>query len=204
MLISRPKPKDDTPPYAEHLTRFSTQSTGPPSYAAAPSISKETLLPASFKIGKHHVAPFITVPEMKRHLRLLAAFDALRTRVRKTKESTGDVLDENTRWTVFSTRAEKRFEDWVEELFALRDDDSGPLTERDELPGLDVVMVWHAYMLNPRRYYEDCLRDPRLERLGQLGEFPLDLVVSSVGYECEAALMPRMTDTLYRSRNVRV
>ncbi|KAJ9094217.1 hypothetical protein QFC20_006950, partial [Naganishia adeliensis] len=176
MLIHRPKPKDDTPPYAEHLTRSSTQSNGRPSYTAAPSINKNTLLPASFKIGKHEVSPLVTVPEMKRHLRLLATFDALRTRVRTTPESTGDLLDADTRWTVFCTRAEKRFESWVEELAAKRGEDAGPLTERDGLPGLDVMMVWHAYMLNPRRYYEDCLRDPRLERVGKLGEFPLDLV----------------------------
>jgi hypothetical protein len=179
MLISRPKPKDDTPPYAEHLTRSSTQSNGRPSYAAAPSINRNTLLPASFKIGKHTVEPFITVPEMKQHLRLLAAFDALQQQVRTTQETTGDVLDSDTRWAVFCTRAEKNFEAWVEELFLRRQPESGPLTERDALPGLDVVMIWHAYMLNPRRYYEDCLGDPALERLGQLGAFPLDLLVSS-------------------------
>ncbi|KAI5451536.1 hypothetical protein NCC49_001521 [Naganishia albida] len=181
MLISRPKPKDDTPPYAEHLTRSSTQHNGRPSYAAtAPSVNKRTLLPAKFKIGKHEVAPFVTVPEMKRHLRLLAAFDALQRQVRTTQESTGDVMDADTRWAVFCTRAEKNFEMWVEELFSSRNADAGPLTEPDALPGLEVVMIWHAYMLNPRRYYEDCLRVPKLERLGQLGEFPLDLFTRSI------------------------
>uniref|UniRef100_A0A060TB63 ARAD1B05786p n=1 Tax=Blastobotrys adeninivorans TaxID=409370 RepID=A0A060TB63_BLAAD len=29
---------------------------------------------------------------------------------------------------------------------------------KDYLPPLDVLMVWHAYMLNPRTYLEDCMR----------------------------------------------
>lgn len=170
------KEKDVPPPYAEHLTRSSTN--GPPAYAAAPPIDETTLLPVTFKVGNLNVQPFVTVPEMKQHLRLLAAFDALQHQVRTTQESAGDVLDADTRWAVFCTRAEKNFEAWVEELSSTRDAEAGLLSERDALPGLDVVMIWHAYMLNPRRYYEDCLRDPRLERLGQLGAFPLNLFVS--------------------------
>ncbi|KAI9748317.1 MAG: hypothetical protein M1835_001818 [Candelina submexicana] len=31
-----------------------------------------------------------------------------------------------------------------------------------DLPPLDILMVWHAYMLNPHCYYEDCLRHNKL------------------------------------------
>ncbi|KAL4873253.1 hypothetical protein BDV12DRAFT_182478 [Aspergillus spectabilis] len=33
---------------------------------------------------------------------------------------------------------------------------------RDELPPLDVLMVWHAHMLNPRSFLEDCLRHGKI------------------------------------------
>jgi hypothetical protein len=43
------------------------------SYAAStaipPSINKTTLLPANFKVGKLKTKPFVTVPELKLHLR---------------------------------------------------------------------------------------------------------------------------------------
>lgn len=110
------------------------------------------------------------------HLKLLAAFDALQGRVRATPEGKGDVLDGDTRWAVFCVRAEKGFERWVSEVG--RRGVAGPL-RGEELPGLDVLMVWHSYMLNPRRYYEDCQRDPRMDAVARLGAFPLALVVSS-------------------------
>ena len=37
-------------------------------------------------------------------------------------------------------------------------EDSPQLLDRDHLPPIDVLMVWHAYMLNPHAYLEDCLR----------------------------------------------
>ncbi|KAF2802183.1 uncharacterized protein BDZ99DRAFT_512635 [Mytilinidion resinicola] len=33
-----------------------------------------------------------------------------------------------------------------------------PLGIGEKLPPLDILMVWHAYMLNPRVYLEDCMR----------------------------------------------
>ncbi|KAL0780689.1 hypothetical protein CaCOL14_002024 [Colletotrichum acutatum] len=37
--------------------------------------------------------------------------------------------------------------------------ESNPMVWREEmLPPLDVLLVWHAHMLNPRLYLEDCLR----------------------------------------------
>ena len=33
-----------------------------------------------------------------------------------------------------------------------------PLSEDEADLGIDVIMVWHAYQLNPRNFLEDCLR----------------------------------------------
>ena len=30
------------------------------------------------------------------------------------------------------------------------------------LPPVDVLMVWHSHMLNPRAYLEDCLRNGQM------------------------------------------
>jgi hypothetical protein len=177
--------KDSPPPYASHLT---ATPAGPPSYAssspiAPPEINPVTLLPASFRVGPYNVAPFVTVPEMKMHLKLLAAFDALQGRVRTTPESQGEVLDGDTRWAVFCVRAEKGFERWTAQLETR---ERVGLLRGEDLPGLDVLMVWHSYMLNPRRYYEDWQRDPRMKALARLGAFSLELVVSQSRYSFES------------------
>lgn len=92
------------------------------------------------------------------------------------------------RWAVYVCRAVDRFERWwgrsldkipnAESRGRLRQRDlaykSGfevftrlDISERlhvtpDELPPLDVLMVWHAFMLDPRDYLEDCLRYGRM------------------------------------------
>lgn len=80
------------------------------------------------------------------------------------------------RWDVFVQRAVLRFESWWTALrgdsnwrkITVRDVFRGkpfrlwndrikdPLTI-DHLPPLDVLMVWHSFLLSPRRYLEDCL-----------------------------------------------
>lgn len=189
--------KDAPPPYTEHLTRT---STNPPAYAIPPpEINPATLLPQTFRVGPYDVAPFVTVPEMKAHLKLLAGFDALQTLVRETPEATGHVLDGDTRWSVFCTRAEKNFERWVKAL------PNGKRRLEDvELPPLDVVMCWHAYMLNPRRYYEDCERDDRVGKLARLGAFPKEQVVSHSSFPCFLYMTDIPTDKFHRSRYIRL
>ncbi|TDL30128.1 hypothetical protein BD410DRAFT_834312 [Rickenella mellea] len=47
-----------------------------------------------------------------------------------------------------------------------------------EIPPLDVLMVWHTYMLSPTAYYEDSLK--ALPALASLGGMPWALVVSCI------------------------
>lgn len=164
--------KDAPPPYSEHLTRTATQQSAPAYAIAPPLVNPDTLLPSTFRVGQYDVSSFVTVPEMILHLRLLAAFDALQQRVRSTPEPEGNVLDGDTRWSVFCTRAEKDFEAWVKRL-----PEGTVRLEDEEVPALDVVMCCHAYMLNPRRWWEDCERDERIGKVGRLGKFPLEQVV---------------------------
>jgi hypothetical protein len=88
------------------------------------------------------------------------------------------------RWAVFVTRAVDRFERWYDacvpatiggapcekltgsqccakkglDKIAYDGIPIKQLTLRDQLPPLDVLMVWHSYMLNPRCFFEDCFR----------------------------------------------
>ncbi|KAF2137561.1 uncharacterized protein K452DRAFT_257279, partial [Aplosporella prunicola CBS 121167] len=93
------------------------------------------------------------------------------------------------RWAVYVARAVDRYEVWWatrvprgaagvqnarnfrgEDLVSVAgiDDESGLMAKpfvwrADELPPLDVLMVWHAHTLNPRCYFEDCIRVGRLD-----------------------------------------
>lgn len=139
------------------------------------------------------------------HLKLLFAIQTLRRRISLTEGLFGirdpypeGVPDDGSelstarnllrskvpekRWSVFVSRAERRFTTWWfklqrrEHYLSLHDmERSGsfedlvkpkgswrPSWMEDKLPPLDVLMVWHAFMLNPRAYLEDCLRQGRM------------------------------------------
>ncbi|KAF2226108.1 hypothetical protein BDZ85DRAFT_294466 [Elsinoe ampelina] len=87
------------------------------------------------------------------------------------------------RWAVYLTRAVDRFERWRESIaprtkymqhfdidkkdritrmLDLSECDEHLVITVDHLPPIDVLMVWHAYMLNPRAYLEDCIRENRM------------------------------------------
>ncbi|KAL9115949.1 MAG: hypothetical protein Q9227_000317 [Pyrenula ochraceoflavens] len=89
------------------------------------------------------------------------------------------------RWAVYVTRAVDRFQKWfdvcvqeypvgrrgpltMEEVFA-KDTLERAVTagatakiDRTNMPPLDVLMVWHSFMLNPRSFLEDCLRTMKM------------------------------------------
>ncbi|KAF2089653.1 hypothetical protein K490DRAFT_55237 [Saccharata proteae CBS 121410] len=93
------------------------------------------------------------------------------------------------RWAVYVARAVDRFEAWWGKCVPQTTGgvDRGCLTSSElltnkelhlsagemgmalafpsagNMPPLDVLMVWHAYTLNPRAYFEDCLRYGKLD-----------------------------------------
>ncbi|KAF2465710.1 uncharacterized protein BDR25DRAFT_294736 [Lindgomyces ingoldianus] len=110
------------------------------------------------------------------------------------------------RWTVFVTAAVDRFEKWWDTLPSHSDLYSSPLNMsmfimfgasrpdlfpthgagmgqdiNERLPPLDVLMVWHAYMLNPQAYLEDCMRLSRHQIWST--PFPWELINSSIDSE---------------------
>ena len=91
-----------------------------------------------------------------------------------------DVVKEK-RWSLYVTRAADRFESWWQKVVIAQFSDTRATIRRSDmkrsefelwprtqigmafphtmLPPLDVLMAWHCYMLNPRNYLEDCMRN---------------------------------------------
>ena len=124
-----------------------SKSEGPPAYSRSdaelepPTYS--TALPASFHVGKHDTPPVIGLEEVEAHLRILGGFGALKTRVEAAQ---GELpADQQPKpadaWTVFLCRAVHRFELWVRSLPA------AAITSWKVLPPIDVLLVWHTYLL---------------------------------------------------------
>lgn len=137
------------------------------------------------------------------HLELLEVFYVLRQRIlastaideamgiapiRVTKTGTlGDtkVLKDETlwdrrqdKWTKFVEFAAVRFLAWRETLkesaaFMSAEDDT--LFDLDFLPPLDVVMVWHSFMLNPLLLFKHCKGEP-IMRVGMPWELVHDAI----------------------------
>ncbi|KAK3299773.1 uncharacterized protein B0H64DRAFT_351109 [Chaetomium fimeti] len=100
----------------------------------------------------------------------------------KMRNKNLEILSEirEKRWALFVARAVDRYEAWWQAMAAMTG--ASPLKERDMtpdsfaytlfpfnidgtvrwdenmLPPLDVLMVWHTHMLNPRAFLEDCIR----------------------------------------------
>ncbi|KAL5361897.1 hypothetical protein BJX96DRAFT_166243 [Aspergillus floccosus] len=84
------------------------------------------------------------------------------------------------RWAVYTSRAAERYAAWWKacvpssrspvrlsdferETYSNITDGDIPLPwSRHKLPPLDVLMVWHAHMLNPRAFLEDCIRHGKM------------------------------------------
>jgi len=117
------------------------------------------------------VSGLSTVSQCAVHLELLEAFTWLHNWVYK-EEASSEIFGEDPEknlWRSVVKVAVARFGIWWEvvnkELKAREEAEAGVLNNgnstkvlpRDLLQPLDVLMVWHSYMLNPRRYNEDCI-----------------------------------------------
>ncbi|QRW11330.1 dammaradiene synthase [Ceratobasidium sp. AG-Ba] len=151
----------------------STVACGLPQRARAPSMPNIPA-PQTFQIGQKVISTFelVTIPEIRAHLAFLGAFARLKASVKSQKgpDVRGSV---DELWAIYLARAVDRFAKWTERgldnfINGTRD------MKEEEVPPLDVLMAWHAYMLNPRVYYEDGMRGK--SKLFCIRAFPLHLV----------------------------
>lgn len=176
--VPPPSYTHDVPEYAR--TAATSVSDALPSYAGAGPqkvfVAPQGIddkVPEHFKVGTSYIIPPVMPSDLHAHLTLLGAFHRLREDVRTQKGKADITLQPDEQWAVFLERAVYRFELWATKVIvASANLVDGLVTKSrelapDELPPLDVMMVWHTYMLNPRTYYEDTLRTlPGLLQIG--------------------------------------
>ncbi|KAG8905515.1 hypothetical protein FRB99_008774 [Tulasnella sp. 403] len=170
---------DDIPP--SDVPPDDVPSSDTPAYPVfVPSPHIDELLPPRFNINRKDLAPLVEPSELQAHLVLLGAFHRLRSEVGEQRSANGFPLTSVEMWAIFLQRAVHRFQLWAQWMNWNEES-----TERglgylafDECPPLDVMMVWHTYMLNPRTYYEDCLRMNR--GLLKIGSFPLGRMATTI------------------------
>ncbi|KAG8946579.1 hypothetical protein FRC04_011557 [Tulasnella sp. 424] len=151
-----------------------SDSNAPPSGVFIPSPGIDDKLPNHFKVNDQYVKAQVFPSDLEAHLVLLGAFHRLREEVRTFKGKADIPMEPDDRYAVFLQRAVYRFEQWAVRMIGgegQEEEELGGGAPRilapNEVPPLDVMMVWHTYMLNPRTYYEDCMRKlPGLLRIG--------------------------------------
>lgn len=128
--------------------------------------SRQQIPGPSFEIASRRTSgPLVSIAQVQGHLRLLRAFHNLRVIVEECKDrripAFAAQMDKESRWIWFITLAIDRFERWVKSLQFV------PLEKfiSKHFPPIDVWMVWHAYLLNPCWYEEDCERLLILQQL---------------------------------------
>ncbi|KAF8695715.1 Glycine-rich protein, partial [Rhizoctonia solani] len=148
--------------------------------------------PPALVINGKTTQPFdlVTVYEVKTHLVFLGAFARLKSEIKSQKgvdvRGSTDEL-----WAIYLARAVDRFAAWLSKGLPVDLDASNPrLLSEDELPPLDVLMAWQAYLLNPRVYYEDGLTK-KSQLLGISG-FPFNHLNKIIDVDTLAALHPSL------------
>ncbi|KAK9449289.1 uncharacterized protein V1518DRAFT_415590 [Limtongia smithiae] len=142
--------------------------------------------------------------DLTTHLSILWLFGSLRNRIECTDGLFGiydkDTRDDNSsskssasagpslRWKVYVARAVERYRRWFTALpaseFSVRLRFVGGLIcpmDYGTLIPLDVLMVWHAHMLHPQDYWEDCIRTSRHGIFGSM-PFPWLAISHAIGY----------------------
>ncbi|KAH6908085.1 hypothetical protein BKA70DRAFT_1562720 [Coprinopsis sp. MPI-PUGE-AT-0042] len=130
--------------------------------------------PTSFRVdGKQTEGVLVTLAQIKGHLALLNAFADLKRAVATCQDPIPQMpADAEKRWAWFVNLAAERFDRWVR---TLKEEDK-ELPMDTALPPIDILMVWHAYMLNPRWYAEDAMRIPSLKTLFDIGNVCMKLM----------------------------
>ena len=127
--------QEETPPYESLAPPYKVEQ--PPSYSEYP-----TELPPTFPIGRKNVRPLVNVTELQAHLRLLGAFDSLKRSVVEQRLPEG--LNKEQAWVIFVNKAVHRFYTLLQTNWL---DGCMVASSEATMPPLDVVLIWHSYLL---------------------------------------------------------
>ncbi|CAE6461890.1 unnamed protein product, partial [Rhizoctonia solani] len=186
---SAPVAPIDTKPLDQH-SAVGAPVPPPPTRIRAPEDPNFESKPPTLAINGKITGPFdlITVQEVKTHLVFLGAFARLKAEVKSQKgvdvRGSTDEL-----WAVYLARAVDRFAAWVSKGLPIDLDASNArLLNEYEVPPLDVLMAWHAYLLNPRVHYEDGVT--KKSQLLGISPFPLNHLEKIIDIDTLVALHP--------------
>ncbi|KAH8926003.1 hypothetical protein BT69DRAFT_1348341 [Atractiella rhizophila] len=179
-----------------------TNVTPPPDYPGlqrAQTISQSTSPSFAYQIGRHAVPPLVQLGHVLGHLKLLGVFHKLRKDVKCSRQeellvnlpslnptltaslatpSQGHVyVPAEVTWAIYLSRAVHRFELWCTKVLRSQSGQGHDRLQPEEYPPLDVLLVWHSFLLNPRAYYEESLGNQLVQRLHFLGGIPLSEMV---------------------------
>ncbi|KAF9222788.1 hypothetical protein BS17DRAFT_755176 [Gyrodon lividus] len=184
---------------------MSTMSENPPPYNNIQSGDPpQYMLPETFTVGRQRVNLLVRPQHLKGHLTLLHAFHTLRATIEAGDDASRlphdvRIMDADKRWGWFVNIAVERFNRWC---LSLSEQRSGGVEQN--LPPIDVVMVWHAYLLNPIWYAEDTARISALTSLAPYTEYLAtyivwspDLLVTSSAHQDRIQWWEKHTKTPY-------
>ncbi|KDR74375.1 hypothetical protein GALMADRAFT_280353 [Galerina marginata CBS 339.88] len=192
-MPSQMSESEAAPPPAYNLS--STDRPVPP--GSEPDVPPTYTPPTQFTIGSATTnEPLVKIVEIKGHLTLLHAFAELKNQIESKEVALSNVpKDKERKWAWFVALAVERFDIWCRNLTA---SDASKNTNV-VIPPVDVLMVWHSYMLNPRWYAEDCMRINECKTLKKLeGHFTRLLEDPSSSILSEPPSKPRIE--FWRSR----
>lgn len=130
-----------------------------------PWVDPATLLPPTFKIGNRHIPPVVSIREVKDHLLLLSAFQSVQDHVKTSAlqgclevnslstegEPNSRPMAPDVAFQIYLVWSERRFFQWMQDSkWSMTDLVLEMWTPQMLPPDLGMVMIWHAYCLNPR------------------------------------------------------
>lgn len=126
-----------------------------------------------FRSAIPQLSELVSEDKIKAHLSLMAAFTTL---FRKVSGDDVSVLDYRgtPALKLFLRRSVYRFLLWLDTIVEKPAERQS--IQNYELPPLDVAALWHAFVLSPFEYFEDCL--VKFPRLYSSGAYPLFQIVS--------------------------
>lgn len=125
-------------------------------------------------------SPSVSIENIHDHIRLMRAIHKLQEKIQPGGtpfDPTSGAPLPSASMTRFLHSAVQRFDAWIDAKQKV--EPSAPFSQED-IPPLDVLMIWHAYMLSPDAYYADA--QGNIPILRKLGGMPWDTLVSRLTY----------------------
>jgi hypothetical protein len=127
------------------------------------------------------ISPSIPTHDIQAHILLMRAMHKLQVDIQPggvTFDPQSGASQPSDSMLSFLHHAVQRFGAWVDAQKHIERRSSLSSLSQEHIPPLDVLMIWHAYMLSPSSYYED--GQEKIPALSKLGGMPWDALVCHI------------------------